>query len=404
MFAIRSQRVFDGERFVNDGATVLVDDGRVVGLELGFPQIGEDWQLLDFDNATILPGLIDTHVHLVADSGQGALDRVAGFNDEEIDATITEALRRQLDAGVTTVRDLGDRRFSAVDRRDRQRMSTPSEPEPTILASGPPLTSRGGHCFSMGGEVEGRTAIAEGIRERAERRVDIVKVMASGGMATPGTDVMRTQFSFEDLRFLVDQAHAAGLGVTAHAHGLPSVEQAIKAGVDGIEHCSCLTDKGPQLSDELLQVLASSEIAVGGSLGAPPASEWSKAPPNLLAMMQRADLTPEIMMAQRLEMASRMYHGGVRLVTGADSGISPWRAHGLMHASVSYLVEAGAPALVALAAATSVAAQACGIGDRKGRLQAGYDADVIVVDGDLESDVSGLRNVRSVMLGGRLVR
>jgi imidazolonepropionase-like amidohydrolase len=104
MFAIRSRRVFDGERFVNDGATVLVDDDRVVGLELGFPQIGEDWQLLDFDNATILPGLIDTHVHLVADSRQGALDRVAGFNDEEIDATITEALRRQLDAGVTTVR------------------------------------------------------------------------------------------------------------------------------------------------------------------------------------------------------------------------------------------------------------------------------------------------------------
>src|SRR5664279_213552 len=130
----------------------------------------------------------------------------------------------------------------------------------------PPLTSPGGHCFFMGGEVANRAAMAGAIRERVERGVDIVKIMASGGMTTPGTDVMRTQFTDDGLRFLVDQAHAAGLAVTAHAHGLPAVEQALAARVDGMEHCSCLTDTGIRITDEVLETLADRQIPIGAAL------------------------------------------------------------------------------------------------------------------------------------------
>jgi hypothetical protein len=199
----------------------------------------------EYPTATVLPGLIDTHVHLVAGSGVGALDRVPGLGDDELDTVITEGLRRQLAAGVTTVRDLGDLRYAVVNRRDVQRAGRTREPEPTIVASGPPLTSVDGHCHFLGGEVANRDQISAAMREHVQRGVDVVKVMASGGMFTPGSDVMGTQFSADNMRSMVELAHDAGLPITAHAHSLAAVEQSVDAGVDCIEHCSCVTEKDP---------------------------------------------------------------------------------------------------------------------------------------------------------------
>lgn len=404
MLALRAAGMFDGVRFTSGHVTVLIDEGRIVGVEPGLPDLPDGWPVLDHPDATVLPGLIDTHVHLVADSGMGALDRVAGYGDEDLDAVISESLHRQLTGGVTTVRDLGDRRFSVVDRRDRQRAGRAGEPEPTILASGPPLTSIGGHCHYLGGEVSGATAIADAVDERVRRGVDIVKVMASGGMNTLGTDVMGTQFSLDELRLLVDRSHAAGLPVTAHAHSLSAVEQVIEVGVDGIEHCSCLTPAGLAVTDELLDRLVASGIVVGGALGAPPPQVSMNAPAQVRAMMEQRGITPAAVRSLLLEFRGRMYRRGVRFVAGADSGIAPHMAHGSIHRAVSFFVEAGASVTDALAAATSWAAQACGVQDRKGWLREGYDADVIAVRGDLRTDVTALSDVRTVVLGGIIVR
>jgi imidazolonepropionase-like amidohydrolase len=157
MLLVRAARMFDGGRFSDCGAvTVVVEAGRIVGVEEGRLDVPDGWRVLDHPDGTVLPGLIDSHVHLVTDSKVGALDRVAGSSDDQLDAVITDGLRSQLAAGVTTVRDLGDRRFNVVGRRDRQRSGSAGEPEPTILASGPPLTSVGGHCHYMGGRSPGR--------------------------------------------------------------------------------------------------------------------------------------------------------------------------------------------------------------------------------------------------------
>jgi len=406
MLAIRATQMFDGERFSAGGATVLIDGDRIVGVEEGFPEVGEQWQVVHHADATTLPGLIDTHVHLVADGGVGALDRVAGFTDDELDAVITQGLRLQLSAGVTTVRDLGDRRFSVLERRDRQRAGSAREPEPTILASGPPITSPGGHCFYMGGETTGDAGIEAAIAERVRRRVDVVKVMASGGMTTPGTDVMGTQFTTNELRLIVQLAHDAGLPVTAHAHAhaLSAVEQAVEVGVDGIEHCTCLTNKGAELSNELLARLVESGVAVGGALGFPPPSEFDKAPQAIKDLMKRAGLTPEGLKTMRLQMTGRMHRAGGRFVTGADSGINPHMSHGGLRHAASFLVEGGGSTIDAVAASTSIAAEVCGLGDRKGSLRNGYDADITIVDGNLQADIDALSNVRSVVLGGSIVR
>ena len=401
-YVVRAARLFDGERFVDGGVTIWVEGMRIVAVDSGYPALAADIDVVEYGDATIAPGLIDTHVHLVGDSQMGALERVAGYSEAEVDAVISNALREQLAAGVTVVRDLGDRRWCVIERRDRQRYSVPAE-EPTILGSGPPVTSRGGHCWYMGGEVDGLDDIPAAVADRVARGVDIVKVMASGGMTTPGTELMRTQFSREELKSLVQMAHVSGLAVTAHAHGLPAVEQAIAVGVDQIEHCSCLTPSGVDASDELLGSIADKGIIVGGALGFPSRESMDRAPDAVRQTLRRAGITFESLRELRLALTGRMHRAGIRLVAGADSGISDGQPHGGVGRAVVAFAEAGVSTETALGAATAVAAEACGLGERKGRVRIGYDADLIVVDGDLRTRLENLSRVKAVVLQGRRV-
>ncbi len=248
--------------------------------------------------------------------------------------------------------------------------------------------------------MSGPDGLRAAIRERVDRGTDGVKVMASGGMNTPGTDVMRTQFTDEELRLLVDEANAAGLPVTAHAHGTPAVRQAIDCSVDGIEHCSCVTDRGFGDADEaLLAALAESGVAVCPTLGLDPA-RMGEPPLAFQAMLKRFGTTPERMLQDRGAFVTRLHAAGVRIVSGVDSGIQPPKAHGTLPFAVVELVDAGIPLTEALATATSEAATACRL-DRTGRLAAGFDADLLVVDGDLSQDVTALHRPESVRLAGR---
>jgi imidazolonepropionase-like amidohydrolase len=311
----------------------------------------------------VLPRLIDTHVHLVGNSEVMALERVAGYSLEEIDTVISESLRRQLAAGVTTVRDLGDRHFSVVERRDARRQV--DDGLPWILASGPPITTPGGHCGYLGGEVSGADEIVAAVRERVERRVDVVKVMASGGLVTTGTDMFTPQFSIEQLRLLVEQAHAAGL---AHA----TEEQLAALAASGIAVC-------PTLGGHTLESLAPASQRIQQALG--------------------AGFTPEVFIEMRMSILRRMTAFGVRLISGTDAGIARIKAHGNYADAVIELGQVTGT-VSALLAASSGAAAAIGLGRSKGRLRRGYDADVLVVDGDLAADLTTLRHVRQVVLRG----
>jgi imidazolonepropionase-like amidohydrolase len=396
MFAIKAGHAFDGERLIPGGATIVIDQQRIAGVEPAAAPLPQDCVVAEFPHATVLPGLIDTHVHLGGDGRDGALGRLADYPDEDLAEVIEAALKRHLAAGVTTVRDLGDRRWSVVTRRDRAATPDASAVSPTIVASGPPITSVRGHCWYLGGEVQGgERALRAAIRERIERRVDVIKIMVSGGVLTTSTDVMSCQFSDDDLRLLVDQAHRAGLPVTAHAHGLQAVEQAVAAGVDGIEHGSCVTPTGAHVPASLLDRLAERGIAVCPTILATMAG-ISRSPTES-AFIQRFGLTGEAVQAH----IAQMHRAGARIVAGTDGGIATAKPHGIVHAAISGLVASGVCAAQALAAATSTAAQVCGLGGRKGRLRAGYDADLLLVDGDLLSDTSALTHPAAVMVHGR---
>jgi imidazolonepropionase-like amidohydrolase len=370
--------------------TVLVDGGCIVDVQsCGIP-LPQGCEVVTFPDATVLPGLIDTHVHLCGDSGLGALDRLPTFSDEEMTAVIEDSLRAHLARGVTTVRDLGDRWWAVVDWRDRHRGTTGV---PMVLASGPPITSPGGHCWNMGGQARGVDELRRAVQQRVERGVDIVKIMASGGVSTPGTDAFAPQFTVEELRAVVEQAHAAGLPVTAHAHPLAAIQDALTAGVDAIEHATFVTETGIEVADAVVASLVASLIPVCPTLGSTPGVTHTAA---RLAFMRKAGMTDEA----RVQTVGQLHRAGVRLVSGSDGGVSPSRRHGVLPEAVIDLADGGVSTADALASATSLAAEACGVDDRKGRLAARFDADLLLVDGDPLTDITALRNPAAVYVRG----
>lgn len=250
--------------------------------------------------------------------------------------------------------------------------------------------------------MSGRTEIVRAMAQRVERGVDVVKVMASGGVTSPGTDVTATQFPTDELRLLVDRAHAAGLPVTAHAHSTRAVEQVIAVGVDGIEHGSCVTARGfGQASQDTVAALARCGIVVWPTLGLDP--DIGELAPEMQALLEQMGVTFQQWWQSRRNFVGRLNDAGVRIVSGADSGISPAKRHGILPHAVGDLVTAGFTVPDALNTVTWAGALACGVGARKGKLAVGYDADLLAVQGDLATDVTALLRPQSVFLCGSSV-
>ncbi|TDU88386.1 imidazolonepropionase-like amidohydrolase [Kribbella voronezhensis] len=383
--------MFDGEQYAGGDAVVLVDGQRIEAVLPGDADLPAGCEVVAYDGATVVPGLVDVHVHLCCDSGPAALDRIPDCSDDELDAVIEKSLADQLAAGVTAVRDLGDRSWAVVDWRgggDRSGF-------PAVVASGPPITVPQGHCWNMGGAVSGPDELRQAVRERAERGADLVKIMASGGVNTPGTDPAAVQFDVEELRLVVDEARAVGLPVIAHAHSLNSIKYALAAGVDGIEHCSFLGPDGLDVADSVVADLVSSRTTVCPTLGARPGAV---PPPAVLELMRRTGLDVET----RGRLYADLYRAGVHLVSGSDAGINPGKYHGVLPESVIAMVAGGIPSTAALASATSQAAIACRF-PRKGRVVPGYDADLVVVPGNPVDDITALRSPVAVYLMGTRV-
>jgi imidazolonepropionase-like amidohydrolase len=389
----RADVAFDGERLIPGGALVLVEDGLIIGVEPGSAPAPDGCEVTYLPGTTLLPGLIDAHTHLCGNSGPDALDRLPGLTSDELDAAVEQAFAVQLAAGVTAVRDLGDQQWVVVERH-RHRPDGP-----TVVASGPPITSVNGHCAMMGGAASGVGELRRAVRERAERGADLVKIMTSGGVMTPTTDVRACQFTLDEIRAVVDEAHRLGLAVTAHAHALAAVEQCAAARVDGIEHCSCMGPRGMHTPPELAAAIAAGGIVVCPTLGRNLALSGGELPPEVKAVMTRIGFSFE----ERLVQVGELYRGGVTLISGADSGINQAKAHGILPLAVIELVDCGVSATVALASATSLAAQACGLANRTGRLRTGLDADLLLVAGDPTTDATALRDVRTVVSRGRVV-
>jgi imidazolonepropionase-like amidohydrolase len=373
-------------------ATVHVADGVIVGVDRTGVLPVEGADVVDLGPQTcLLPGLIDSHVHLAFDAGPDPVDALVQADDAELLAQMRRAARTALRAGVTTVRDLGDRSYLAVTLADELKQTPGCGPE--ILAAGPPLTIAGGHCDFFGGEVEGAEALRAAVRERHTRGCAVIKIMASGGNMTPGSVAPHdSQYTFADLRVVVEEAHRLGLPVAAHAHGVAAIKDALEAGVDTLEHVSFLTAAGSNPDPDLLTAIAKSGSFVSLTVGRDPRIEF-EAPP---ALATQIDV---------IRGAYRDLHKfGAKVVIGSDAGVSPFKPHDVLPFGVTDMVRLGISPLDAMASVTSLAARACGVADRKGQITVGADADLLVVDGNPADDPAALRKVRAVFRAGIRIR
>lgn len=387
--AVRAGRLFDGDRNVGPGM-VLIEDGRIVDVDTTGAAPPAGVAVVDLGaGISVLPGLIDAHVHLAFDAGADVVGRIGAADDGQLLTQMARAARQALHAGITTVRDLGDRAFLAPALRDR--FGGSDEPGPEIVASGPPITVRGGHCHFLGGVAEGPRELLDAVRRRAERGCEFVKVMVSGGQLTPGSAMHEAQYHLADLRLIVTEAHRLGLRAAAHAHSPGSISDAVAAGFDTLEHVTFITADGVRADPTTMAAVVESRAVVSVTVGLAPGKGG---PPPGVA--RRIDAVAEAW--------THLHCAGARVVPGTDAGIAPPKPHDVLPHGITELTRIGMSNLDALRAATSVAADACGLTGRKGRLVPGADADLLAVVGDPCTDLRAVHDVAAVFRAGRRVR
>ena len=401
---IRADRLIDGAGGPPiEDPHLIVENGLVSVVHAGgIPEsaVPPETETLSFPGCTILPGLIDTHVHLNLPGDGSLLEAVMRETDGVLIAIAAHSARTALDAGITTVRDVGAARDTVFDLRRALRMGHGTAAK--IVAGGQPITITGGHTWPWGGEADGEDDCRRIVRDMCKRGADFIKVMATGG-GTVGTLSWLPSFRPNELKALADEAHRNGRMATAHALCARAIEDVIDAGFDQIEHASFLTGPSspqkyePAVGEKIARAgtVVTGTLAVGGAI--------------LRELGDKPDPTPEEqfyitrwrrMYDENLAQFRQLYEAGVQFVAGTDAG---WRftrfddlplEMQLMHAG-------GMPAMEAIVAATGRAADVIRIADRTGRLKPGLAADVLVVGGNPLDDLTRLGDVRFVMQDGR---
>jgi imidazolonepropionase-like amidohydrolase len=365
---LTAPRVMTGDGTVSDGA-VVVGDTTVewVGCAATLPAEFAPLPRTDYPGSTITPGLIDSHVHLGFDGGAQPAARMRSETDEQQLVLMLHNARDLLGVGVTTARDLGARGYLDVVVRDA--IAAGLARGPRLVVATRPITVTGGHCWFMGGEADSQDDLRRIVRIHHKRGADLIKVMATGGFMTPGSAPWYAQFTSEQLAVVVDEARRVDKPVAAHAHGIEGIRRALKAGVTTLEHCSFVTETNERHFSEPL----AAEIAERGVFVCPTTSV--NAP-------YVAQLTG-IRVGQHLK---AMHEMGVRIIAGTDAGIDNTPHHQYV-GGLEYLVTLGFQPEEVLAMATTEAAAALGLDTITGRLAPGYDADLIVIDGDPRTDI-----------------
>jgi len=394
---IRAGHLLDvktGKTLTNQTIVIQGDKIASVGSDA---QVPTGAQVIDLSNATVLPGLIDAHTHITYTPNFGYSRLGISIPREALNGA--RNARVTLDAGFTSIRNVGATGFTDVALRDA--INAGDVPGPRMLVSGPALSITGGHCddnmlpFEWHVQAEG---VADGIagvqhktRENIKYGADLIKICATGGVLSHGDNPQASQFTLEEMKAVVADAHRLGRKVAAHAHGAEGIRWASEAGVDSIEHGSYIDDA------------AIAEMKKNGTYLVPTLylmdwffenAEKIGTPPELIAKGR------EVMPAARKNVA-RAFAAGVKVGFGTDAAVYP---HGLNAHEFAVMVKLGLTPLQAIQAATVNDADLLGWSDKVGTLEPGKWADVVAVDGDPLADVTTLERVKFVMKGGEVVK
>jgi imidazolonepropionase-like amidohydrolase len=371
-----------GDETVPDGAVVIGD--RTVQWAGRADALPGEYAVLpraDYPGSTITPGLIDCHVHLGFDGGANPAARLRAETDAQQLVLMLRSARDLLGVGVTTARDLGGRAYLDVVVRDA--IAADLARGPRLVVAGSPITVTGGHCWFMGAEADSEDDLRRMVRTHHKRGVDLIKVMSTGGFMTTGSAPWYAQFTSAQLAVIVEEAGRVDKPVAAHAHGIEGIRRAVEAGVTTIEHCSWVTETNERNYIESL----AAKIAEQGIFVCPTINV--NAP-------YVAELTG-IAVGEHLQAMRQL---GIRIIAGTDAGVDNTPHHQYLGA-LEYFVTLGFRPEDVLAMATTEAAAALGLGAVTGRLAPGYDADLLVVDGDPRADISVLGKLRRIIARGR---
>lgn len=403
--AIHAGRLIDGTGArVREQVTILVHDDRIVSVTAGYSQPAGA-QVIDLSSATVLPGLIDCHVHITSQFDGGDPVREMVTRDDFDSAYRTPAYARAtLEAGFTSVRDVGASTDLVVAMK--RAIARGEIAGPRMWVAGAPLGPTGGHSDSHSGLdpaisdpewneslIDGVDSAVRAVRDHRRRGVDLIKIMPSGGVLSVNDDPMLQLMSDAEIRAVVETAHALGMKVAAHIHGRQAIDHAIALGVDSVEHGSyaaaesyaLFKEHGTYLVPTLLIAQRVYEVATTHPEQLPPSSA-----------AKAIEVAPHLQ--QNLGAAFR---AGVKIAFGTDESLVP---HGRNAGEFALMVKAGIPPMDAILAATRNAADLIGDSADIGSVQPGRFADIVAVAGDPLADITELERVRFVMKGGTVYR
>lgn len=387
--------VLSGARIIDGTGTEPVR-GRSVVVEKGIiTAVVEDARAprgngVDLAGHTLLPGLINCHVHLCLGA---EADPVRPLREEPLGLTAIKALLRAREtarAGVTTVRDLGGREY--VEIAVRRAIQEGLIDGPRILAAGRPVCMTGGHGHWLAREADGPDDARKAVREQLKAGADVIKIIATGGVMTPGVEPGSPQLTLDEMRAAIEEASRAGRRTAAHAMASSGISDAIAAGITSIEH-------GIYLTEEIVAHMRRDGTFLVPTLNAPAAIASGGLAAGIPDFMVRKS---EVVVPAHVASFQLAHRAGVRIAAGADSG-TPLNFHGSLLPELTLMVKYGMTPLEAIRAATVTAADCLGLGEVTGRVAPGYAADLIAVAGDPAERIEALADLKLVLVSGRVL-
>ncbi len=384
---------------IQSQVTIIVEGNKILSVEKGFTKTGKDDKLIDLSKKTVMPGLIDMHVHIESETSKDAVAKRYTQNEADVAFQSTIYARRNLMAGFTTVRDCGG---SGVNVALRNAVNAGTVVGPRIFTTGKGIATTGGHGDPTNGSrrdlmgdpgpkegvINGPDDARKAVRQRYKDGADFIKITATGGVLSVAKDGSGPQFTQEEVNAIVEAAKDYGFHTAAHAHGAEGMKRAVLAGITTIEHGTLMTEEVMDLMKKMGTYHVPTIIA-GRS-----AAEYAKIPGyyHPLVAPKAIEIGSKIQ-----ENFNKAYKRGVKMAFGTDAGVYP---HGENAREFGYMVEGGMPAIEALLCAMQVNADILGYGDKIGSVEAGKLADLVAVNEDPTKNIKTMEKVTFVMKDG----